>query len=86
MIHQYAGVTFQQKSILDSPQGHYPVMGLKVYQYRWDHIPTGKSGTSEVACRNEHHLLALLNAWNATSDTWKYTQSLSVPHEWRGAR
>ena len=81
MIFNYTGVTFQQKSILDDPREHYPAMGLRVYEYQWEHLSSGKSGTSEVACHNEHRLVSLLNAWNVSKD-WKYTRSLNEPHEW----
>jgi hypothetical protein len=44
----------------------------KEFSYKWEHIPTGKSGVTIVYCDDLTGLMTLINHWNKTSD-WKYT-------------
>lgn len=40
------------------------------FQYRWTHLPTGKSGYSEVVL-NGNHIMKLCAEWNVNPD-WVY--------------
>lgn len=46
---------------------------FKSFSYTWRHIPTGKSGISQVGCLNQNDFWALLQRWNCDPQRWVYT-------------
>lgn len=45
---------------------------LLKFRYHWLHIPSGETGVKEAEFLDRNDFLRNLDAWNASSPTWKY--------------
>jgi hypothetical protein len=50
----------------------YSFTPMRIYLYRWTHLPTGKTGIEAVYTYNYKDFLTLLDAWDS-----------QLPHLWR---
>lgn len=53
--------------------GSTPPYPMVLAIYRWQHLPSGNSGTASVYLDRLADLPVLLNRWNSQSSIWHYS-------------